>query len=160
MANYQFKNKDYSFRMERGIEDKVYTAYTVSLKKVEFTNFKLANVLEIVLNKPSKYFLKNKIDGAYVNINFINNHQQTKTKQNLEIVSEELQKKFKVKFKKQLIKKEVLELYIADSLKYKKAISALSSKESCYSFKQVSRHLDSQYSNHYFVSTSEISSWW
>jgi hypothetical protein len=156
MANYQFKNKDYSFKMENGIEDKVYTASEVTLTRVEFSNYKLADVLEIVLGKPSKYLLRNNINEAYVNINFINNHKQTSTKPNRAIVSEQLQKAFKVKFKKQLIKKEVLELYIADSLKYKKAISALSSKESCYSFKQVSRHLDSQYSNHYFVSNDSI----
>lgn len=156
MVHGQCENKDFSFSLKNGIEDKMHTAYTISLNKVEFLNFKLANVLEIVLDKPSKYILKNKIDGTYVNISFINNSKQTSTKTNRIIVLEQLQKTLKVKLEPQLIKKEVLELYIADSIKYKNALSALSSKESCHSFKQVSRHLDSQYSNHYFVSNDSI----
>jgi hypothetical protein len=156
MVHGQCENKDFSFSLKKGTEDKMHTAYTVSLTRVEFSNYKLANVLEIVLDKPSKYILKNNVVEAYVNINFINNRKQTSTKTNRIIVLEQLQKALKVKFEKQMIKKEVLELYIADSLKYKNAISELSSKESCHSFKQVSRHLDSQYSNHYFVSNDSI----
>jgi hypothetical protein len=156
MVHGQCENKDFSFSLKNGIEDKIHTAYTVSLTRVEFLNFKLANVLEIILNKPSKYFLKNKIDETYVNINFINNSKQTSTKVNRIIVSEQLQKMLKVKFEKQMVKKEVLELYIADSIKYKNALSELSSTKSIYSFKQICHHLDCQYNDNYFACNDSI----
>jgi len=157
LANYQFENHDYSFSMSKGSYTNTgENSFKVVPGKVIFENYKLTDVLEIVLKRPSKYFLKNGKGEMYVNINFLNKHNPSVTDTNLMIVSKNIQKAMKVKISSKLILKDVWELYIVDSIKYNKVVLPLLPVDIHFSLRRIGEFLDRQNKEIYIQSTDSI----
>jgi hypothetical protein len=157
LANYQFENHDYSFSMSKGSYTNAgENSFKVVPGKVIFENYKLTDVLEVVLKRPAKYFIKNGKGEMYVNINFINKHNPSVTDTNLMIVSKNIQKAMKVKISIKLILKDVWELYIVDSIKYNKAVIPLLPVDRHYSLRSIGEFLDRQNKDIYIQSTDSI----
>ena len=157
LTNYQVENHDYSFSMHKGSYSNAgETGYKIVPGKVIFENYKLTDVLEIVLKRPAKYFLKNEKGEMYVNINFLNKHNSGKPDSNLMIVSKNIQKAMKVKISKKIIRKDVWELYVADSIKYCKAVLPLITLDRQYSLRHIGKILDRQNKEIYIQSKDSI----
>jgi hypothetical protein len=124
--------------------------------KVVFDNYKFTNVLEIVLQRKAKYFLKNEYGDMYVNINYLNKNYAKNHTNSLWIVSEYIQKAMKLHISRQMIKKDVWELYICDSTRYRKAAIPMLSTETHYDLRQIGKILDSQNKENYIVSKDSI----
>ena len=157
LANYQVENHDYSFSMNKGIYSNAgETGFKILPGKVKFENYKLTDVLEIVLKRPAKYFLKNEKGELYVNINYINKHNSSVTDTNLIILSRNIQKTLKMKFTGKLIRKDIWELYVADSIKYNKAVLPFLSDERHFSLRRIGELLDHRNKDIYIMSNDSI----
>ena len=145
LANYHVDNPDYSFSMHKGIYTNAgENGFKIVPGKVIFENYKLTDVLEVVLKRPAKYFLNNVKGEMYVNINFINKQNPGLPNTDLIIVSKNIQKAMKVKISKKMIRKDVWELYVADSIKYNKTVLPLLSADRHYSLRRIGEFLDRQ----------------
>jgi hypothetical protein len=178
-ANYQVKNSDHSFSMHKADysnlpdEEVKNTDYSFSMNivnhtnnqlngfqivpgKVIFENYKLTEVLEIVLKKPRKYFLNTDFGDMYVNVNYITKQIPRNPNSSLRIVSENMQKTLKVTFTRQLISKDVWELYIADPIQYRKAVLPILPSERHYSLCYLGEILDRRNKDVYIMCNDSV----
>jgi len=162
-ANYsnlpddEIKNTDYSFSMNKvNHKSNGMNGFQVVPGKVIFENYKLTEVLEIVLKKPRKYFLNTDFGDMYVNVHYSTKQIPKNPNSSLRIVSENIQKALKVTFTRQLISTDVWELYIADPIQYQKAVLPLLSSERHYSLSHLGEILDRRNKDVYIMCNDSV----
>jgi len=157
LANFEAKNRDYSFSMHKGSEVKRgVNEFQVVPGKVVFENYKLTDVLEVVLKRPGKYFLDNTYGDLYVTLHYLKLGVPEKPDASLRIVSENIRKAMKIRMNQQMVKTDVWELYVCDSIRYRKAVLPLLPSEQHYSLRLIGKFLDGQDKNRYILSNDTV----
>ena len=153
LPDYEVKNADFSFSMNKGNYTNAANGFRIVPGKVIFENYKLAEVLEIILERPRKYFMNTDFGDMAVNVSYITKQIPKDPDYSLRIVSDYMQKAMKVTFTRQLISKDVWELYIADPIQYQKAVLPLLASERHYSLSHLGEILDKRYPDVYIMSS-------
>ena len=157
LTTYEVKNSDFSFSMNKGnYTSNGANGFQVVPGKVIFENYKLSEVLEIVLEKPQKYFLNTDFGDMAVNVSYITKQIPKNPNYSLRIVSDYMQKALKVTFIRQLISKDVWELYIADPIQYRKAVLPFLCSERHYSLCHLGKILDKRNPDVYIMSSDFV----
>jgi membrane protease YdiL (CAAX protease family) len=156
LSNYNFTGDSYSVSIKKVA--KPTHSYTTDFKiipgKIEFANYKLSQVLQVLEARPEKYLLISKYKGMYIDINFSSGVKTYSTDSAKRIVIDHLQKAFSLKFKKQLKTKEVLVLFVSDSIKNRMTFPSDISSNRKLCLKQIGRSLDYFY-NDLFIAGSD-----
>lgn len=158
LSNYNFTSDSYSVSIKKVAKPNYsYTTdFHVTPGKIEFKNSKLSQVIQILEAKPEKYLLISKYKGMYIDINFSSGAITHSTDTAKRIVIDHLQKAFSLKFKKQLKTKEVLVLFVSDSIKNRMTFPSDTSSNRKLCLKQIGRSLDYIY-NDLFIAGSDTS---
>jgi membrane protease YdiL (CAAX protease family) len=157
LANYETKNRDYSFSMHKGSEEiRGANEFQVVPGKVVFENYKLTDVMEVVLARPGKYFLNNTYGDMFVTIHYLKKGVHENTAASLKMVSYNIRKAMKARLKRQMVQKEVWELYVCDSIMYRKAVLPFLPNEKHCSLRSIGKFLDSQNKDCYILSNDTV----
>lgn len=153
ISDYNYKGDSYSVTIRKITKPtyKYNTDFQTTPGKIEFKNYKLSQTLQVLEARPEKYIVISKYKGMYIDINFSSGAITHSTDSARRIVIDHLQKAFSLNIKKQLKIKEVLVLFVSDSIKNKMTFSSDTSSNRKLSLKQIGRSLDYFYNDLFIV---------
>lgn len=154
IPDYYFQGDSYSVSIKKVakpnyIQDNV---FQIVPGRIEFKNYKFSEALKVLEDKPEKYILAGNYSGFYVDINFHSKAIMHQPDSAEKIVIDHIPKALSLKIKKQSKAKEVLEPYIADTLKYKTAVAVHTNAKTHISLRQLCRSLDFTYQDLFITS--------